>query len=75
MSAVTTAHGFKVGDLVYRGKRDLSGGAIVWRIVSIYQATDDKFYAVLTSGMTDRGATVPVEKLSKFIPRLTEPAP
>lgn len=63
----------KPGDLVYNGKGTLETGAIVWRVLNIYQA-EGKRYAVLASGMTERHATVPVERLRPFRPRLKEPA-
>lgn len=73
MSLIATTNGLSAGDLVYCGKGTLDTGAIVWRIVSIYQATEDKQYAVLRSGMTERTATVPVERLRRFTPRISEP--
>ena len=64
----------KAGDLVYIGNGTLDSGAIVWRVLNVYQAAEDKFYAVLASGMTERHATVPIERLRPFRPRLQEPA-
>ena len=64
----------KAGDLVFVGQPAPLDQKVVWRISSIYQAAGDKHYAVLASGMTERGAIVPIERLTRFKPRVTEPA-
>lgn len=74
MSALTTSHGLKAGDLVFVGKPAPLTDKVVWRITSIYQAAEGKVYAVLTSGMTERGRTSPIETLTRFTPRVSEPA-
>lgn len=72
--SLETANGFSIGDLVFVGSPAPLDQKVIWRVTSIYQAADDKIYAVLTSGMTERGSTVPIERLTHYRPRLTEPA-
>lgn len=74
MSALTTSHGFSVKDLVFVGEPARLDRKVVWRISSIYEAAPGKIYAVLTSGMTERSSTVPIERLTRYEARVLEPA-
>lgn len=74
MSGVATAGGFAPRDLVFVGEEGPLDRKVVWRISSIYEAAPGKVYAVLTSGMTERSSTVPIERLTHYRPRLMEPA-
>lgn len=73
MSAVTSAGGFSLKDLVFIGDPAPLDRKVIWRIASMYEAAENKIYAVLTSGMTERSSTVPLERLSHYRPRVLEP--
>lgn len=74
MSALATSHGFSANDLVFVGEPAPLDRKVVWRIASIYEAAPGKIYAVLTSGMTERSSTVPIERLTRYEARVLEPA-
>lgn len=74
MSALATSHGHTPGDLVWVGEPAPLDRKVVWRIASIYEAAPGKVYAVLTSGMTERSSTVPIERLTRYEARVLEPA-
>lgn len=73
-NGLTTSHGHTTGDLVWVGEPGPLDRKVVWRIASIYKAAPDKVYAVLTSGMTERSSTVPIERLTPYQARVLEPA-
>ena len=74
MSALKAAGGFSLRDLVWVGEPGPLDRKVVWRIDSLYEAAEGKIYAVLTSGMTERSSTVPLERLTRYRPRVLEPA-
>lgn len=65
---------FKPGDLVFVGPAAPLTDKVVWRVVNINQAAEGVEYATLTSGMTERSSIVPVQRLTRFAPRMLEPA-
>ncbi|MFT4260358.1 hypothetical protein [Microbacterium sp.] len=65
---------FAPGDLVFIGPAAPLDTKVVWRVSRINQADEGRFYATLRSGMTGRVSIVPVERLTKFTPRVSEPA-
>ena len=59
----------RVNDLVFVGNPAPLTEKVVWRIAEIHDGN-----AVLVSGLTERRAVYPLERLTKFTPRLREPA-
>lgn len=74
MTALETAGGHRRGDLVWVGEPAPLDRKVVWRIASLYEAAPGKVYAILTSGMTERSSTVPIERLTAYEARVLEPA-
>lgn len=66
MSAIDSINGFHVGDIVFVGEPAPLHRKNTWKILSLWTATDEVAYATLTSGLTGRLSTVPVDRLSKF---------
>lgn len=66
MSAIHESSGFKIGDVVWVGAEGDPTRKVTWKIVSLYEATDQLHYAVLRSGQTERFSTVPVDRLTKW---------
>lgn len=59
-----------VNDLVWIGPAKPLDRSVIWRITGIYEGN-----AYLESGMTERRTIVPLERLTKFVPRrVQEPA-
>lgn len=62
------------GDLVFIGPPAPLDAKIVWKVVRINPATEGVVYATVRSGMTERVSVVPIERLTKYTPRVLEPA-
>lgn len=68
-----TSSTFQVGDIVWAGKSSDPAHAVTWEIRAIYAAKGAN-YALLRSGQTGRLRKEHVANLTKFTPRLQEPA-
>lgn len=68
-----TSSTLQVGDIVWAGKSSDPAHAVTWEILA-FHVTQDERYALLKSGQSGRLRDELLANLTKFTPRLQEPA-